>query len=128
MTVPRTVGEGVSVVNHFPNGFALNIEIISELINEFERAFESRDLGRLERTANLSQGKRELLEQVFRNYSLIEVSISDLALLGAKGSASAKMTVTRLLDHDGNRVLPGAWKEQQLVTRKRTGRWQKFEW
>jgi serine/threonine protein kinase len=105
-----------------------DIEVISELINEFERAFESRDMRRLERTANLSQGKRELLQQVFRNYSVIEVSISDLALLGAQGSASAKMTVTKLLDHDGNRVIPGAWKDQQLVTRKRVGEWQKFEW
>ena len=105
-----------------------DIEVISELINEFERAFESRDLRRLERTANLSQGKRELLRQVFRNYSVIEVSISDLALLGGQGSASATMTVTKLLDHDGNRVIPGAWKDQQLVTRKRVGEWQKFEW
>ncbi len=105
-----------------------DIEVISELINEFERAFESRDLNRLERTANLSQGKRALLEQVFNTYSVIEVSISDLALLGAQGSASARMTVTRLLDQNGNRVIPGAWKEQQLVTRKEVGQWQKFEW
>jgi len=105
-----------------------DIEVIGQLINEFERAFESRDLRRLERTANLSQGKRELLRQVFRNYSVIEVSISDLALLGGQGSASATMTVTKLLDHDGNRVIPGAWKDQQLVTRKRVGEWQKFEW
>ena len=48
---------------------------------------DGRDLLRLERTATLSQGKRELLEQVFRNYSVIEVSISDLALLGGQGSA-----------------------------------------
>jgi serine/threonine protein kinase len=105
-----------------------DIEVISELINEFERAFESRDMRRLERTANLTAGKRELLQQVFRNYAVIEVSISDLALLGAQGSASARMTVTKLLDHEGNRVIPGAWKDQQLVTRKHVGEWQKFEW
>ena len=102
-------------------------DLVNELMGEFEQAFEARDLQRLERVAQVSPDKRQFLEQVFQNYSVIEVSISDMAL-DSPDSASARMTITGLLDNNGHQVIPGGWKHQQLVTRKQIGRWQKLEW
>jgi hypothetical protein len=86
-------------------------------------------MSKLLSVTNLSSHKRGLIEQVFNQYQTIEVSITELMIVGQKGEASAFMTFKKLMDKNGDSVIPGrSWRRTRIVANKEGGRWTKIDW
>ncbi len=67
---------------------------------------------------------------LFRDYAQIEIGISDFTYVEAQKSASATMTIDRLITNSGKSVqAPSSWKQATLTLRSRGGqRWDKIRW
>jgi tetratricopeptide (TPR) repeat protein len=103
---------------------------MKEQLGMLQKAYEEKDLAALQRNTTMSEKRSRLLEQIFKNYSVIKVSVSDPFLTDHQlQSASAIITVTQLLDRGGNHVTPGAqWKETTVDIKKEGNQWGKITW
>ena len=106
-----------------------DIEIVSELFASFKKALEQHDMSKLQSVTNLSSQKLGLIEQVFNQYQTIQVSITELMIVGQKGEASAFVTFKKLIVQNGDSVIPGrSWRRTRIVANKEGGRWTKLNW
>ncbi|MGI9304019.1 MAG: protein kinase domain-containing protein [Gammaproteobacteria bacterium] len=103
-------------------------ERVNGIIEEFKLAFEQRDIERLQSVAHLSPERRRFIEDLFSRHKAIRVSISELSV-ERRGSASARITIERLITNEGDAVIPApAWKQARLATVKKGDYWQKLTW
>ena len=104
-----------------------DIEIVGAKLEGFKRAYEKKDIRKLRRTTQMSDGRSRFLQQLFKKYKTIGVTISDFRL--SKQSATAAVVIVRLEDNNGNRVIPGdKWKKSRIVIRKEGSEWGKVIW
>jgi tetratricopeptide (TPR) repeat protein len=103
---------------------------MKEQLGMLKIAYEAKDLAALQRDTTMSEKRSRLLEQIFKNYSMIKVSVSDPFLTDHQHqSASAIITVTQILDRGGNHVTPGTqWKETTVDIKKEGDQWGKITW
>ncbi|MGI9302757.1 MAG: tetratricopeptide repeat protein, partial [Gammaproteobacteria bacterium] len=105
-----------------------DIAFVNGLFMEFKLALEHRNLERLQRVARLSADKHEFIVYLFGRHKVIGVRVSDLAL-EPDGTASATMTIEKLITATGDTVIPApSWQQSRLITAKEGDSWRKIEW
>ena len=104
-----------------------DIEVVGGVLSQLKMAYEKRDLRTLQRISDLSEGRVRFLQQIFQEYPTIAVSISGFSV--STDSASAVISITKLVNRNGETVKPGDdWKHAKVVLRKRDGGWGKAVW
>ncbi|MBI3610164.1 MAG: protein kinase [Nitrospirae bacterium] len=104
-----------------------DIDVVGEILSNFKRAYENHDMRALGQISEMSEGRLRFLQQIFRDYSSITISITDFSLTGE--SASAVVSISHLADKSGNRVVPGdEWKRAKVVIKKQRNQWGKVIW
>jgi len=104
-----------------------DIEVVGGVLSELKAAYEKRDLRTLQRISDLSEGRVRFLEQIFQEYPTIGVAVSGFTITA--DSASAVLSITKLINRNGEAVKPGNdWKHAKVVLRKRDGAWGKAVW
>lgn len=104
-----------------------DIEVVGEILSKLKSAYEKRDLIALEQISNLSDGRARILEEIFRDYLVVKVSIANFSLAGEL--ASANVVITKLVDKDGKVVPPREeWKQSKVLIRKEGPGWGKVLW
>lgn len=77
--------------------------------------------------SSMSERSEKSVKTFFGEYSVIDVTLSDESIEGP--SASALLTIDKLLDNEGNRVIPGAkWKTMKVTIQKTENGWGKVTW
>lgn len=107
-----------------------DLQVASQMIGRFKSAFERRDAAGLERVAEMSPSRKQFVRFLFKDYARIEIDISNFTYLQAQKSASATMTIRRLVASDGKATAPpDSWKQARLILRSRGGKqWDKIRW
>jgi len=104
-------------------------ETFNEALANFKAGYESRDLQRLKQITGMSENKAGFLRQIFSAYQTIEVEISNRSQTDDGQSASAVVTITKLIDKNNNLVVPGEqWKKANLRLQKEGDSWGKIIW
>ncbi|TAK00895.1 MAG: serine/threonine protein kinase [Candidatus Manganitrophaceae bacterium] len=104
-----------------------DIEVVGEILSRLKSAYEGRDMAALLNMSNLSDGRARLLEEIFRDFPIVKVSIANFSLTGE--IASANVVITKLVDKEGKVVPPREeWKQSKVLIRKEGNRWGKVLW
>jgi serine/threonine-protein kinase len=104
-----------------------DIEVVGEILSKLKKAYEGRDMVALMQMSNLSDGRTRILEEIFRDFPVVKVSIANFSLAGEL--ASANVVITKLVDKDGKVVsLPDEWKQSKVLIRKEGNSWGKVLW
>ncbi len=108
-------------------GNADAINNIKEQLTQLKAHYENHNLDLLVRNTVFSEKKEQFLNELFRHYPTIEISISDPLFTKQNQSAMAVLTIQRLIDKEGNQVIPGEkWKQTTLEIRSIEGQWKIF--
>jgi serine/threonine protein kinase len=106
-----------------------DMEVVSELIHNFKLAYEQKDLPKILQMTQMSSERYRLTRRIFNEYRKIEVTISDFKLMAYDNSASAVVTIDKLINFNGDSVTPSDdWKEAKIVVKKRNNQWGKITW
>jgi serine/threonine-protein kinase len=104
-----------------------DIEVVGEILSKLKKAYEGRDMVALMQMSNLSDGRTRILEEIFRDFPVVKVSIANFSLAGEL--ASANVVITRLVDRNGKVVPPpDEWKQSKVLIRKEGNSWGKVLW
>lgn len=104
-----------------------DIEVVGEILSKLKSAYEKRDMIALQQMSNLSDGRARILEELFRDYPVVKVSIANFSLAGEL--ASANVVITKLVDKEGKAVPPrDDWKQSKVLIRKEGTSWGKVLW
>lgn len=104
-----------------------DIELVGEILSNFKRAYESRNIQALRQISLMSEDRDRFLQQIFRDYSSVNLTITDLSLTSE--TASAVVVIIRLTDQKGNQVIPGnEWKKAKVVIKKQANQWGRVIW
>lgn len=104
-----------------------DIEVVGAILSDLKSAYERRDLRALQQVSLMSDGRARFLQQIFQEYSAVGVSISGLSMTSE--TASAVVSITKLVNRQGDPVIPGAeWKNTKVVIKKQSGEWGKVLW
>jgi serine/threonine protein kinase len=104
-----------------------NADAIKGHLAQLKAHYENHNLDLLVRDTVLSEKKGQFLNELFRHYATIEVSISDPLFTEQNQSALAVLTISRLVDKEGNQVVPGErWKQTTLEIRRVEDQWKIF--
>ena len=104
-----------------------DIEVVGEILTKFKMAYEKKDMAALQQMTEMSGGRSKFLQQLFRDYPTVRISITDLSLTGE--SASAVVFIAKLVNQDGETVPPGEkWKQAKVVIKKEGNKWGKIIW
>ncbi len=104
-----------------------DIEVVGEILSKLKNAYEKRDLIALEQISNLSDGRARILEEIFRDFPVVKVSIANFSLAGEL--ASANVVITKLVDKEGKVVPPpDDWRQSKVLIRKEGTGWGKVRW
>jgi serine/threonine protein kinase len=106
-----------------------DMEVVSELIYKFKLAYEQKDLPKILQMTQMSSERYRLTKRIFKEYRKIEVRISNFKMMAYDNSASASVTIAKLINSNGDPVIPaGSWKEAKIVVKKRNNQWGKITW
>lgn len=104
-----------------------DIEIISELLGQFKKAFESRNIKALRRMSEFQPNRLGFIKQFYKNYTSFKFQISGFKHISRKQKGSAKITLKNLVNIRGESVEPGTWSRFEIVIRKNVkGQWKVF--
>ena len=104
-----------------------DIEVVGEILSKLKSAYEARNMAALLQISNLSDGRARILEELFRDFPVVKISIANFSLTGE--IASANVVITKLVDKDGKVVPPrDEWKQSKVLIRKEGDRWGKVLW
>jgi serine/threonine protein kinase len=108
---------------------ARDMEVVSELIYKFKLVYEQKDLPKIRQMTQMSSERYRFITSIFKEYRKIEVTISNLKLMAHDNSASAIVTIAKLINANGDSVIPAkSWKEAKIVVKKRNNKWGKIRW
>ncbi len=103
------------------------IDSLGAILSQFISAYEGKDLHTLKKISAPSKNRLIFLNQVFKTYQKISVSVTDLSILDE--GAEALISITELTRQDGTRVRPPEqWKTAKLIIHKKNGLWSKAIW
>ena len=106
-----------------------DLEFVRTRLLEFKKAYEHRDLEKLQQISTMSATRLSILRLIFSQYRALEVSISNFAMITGQNSASATVTITNLITQSGDQVIPSAhWREANISLHKESGEWGKINW
>jgi serine/threonine protein kinase len=106
-----------------------DMEVVSKLIYKFKLAYEQKDLPKILKMTRMSSERYRLTESIFKEYREIKVTISNFKLMAHDNSASAIVTIDKLINFNGDSVTPSDdWKEAKIVVKKRNNQWGKITW
>jgi serine/threonine protein kinase len=104
-----------------------DIKEVQEILSKLKKAYENKDMRALAQMSEMSDGRVRFLQQIFREYSSINLTYTDFSITGQ--SASAIVLISSLVDHTGNLVTPGAkWRQTKVVIKKQGNQWGKVVW
>jgi serine/threonine-protein kinase len=104
-----------------------DIEVVGAMLSALKSAYEHRDLRTLQQTTVMSDGRARFLQQIFAEYPVVGISISGLSM--TPDTATAMMLITKLVNRQGDPVIPGTeWKNAKLIVKKQGGEWGKVVW
>ena len=104
-----------------------DIEVVGEILSKLKRAYEGHNMSGLHQIADMSEGRTRFLQQLFKDYPTIRVSIADFSL--TSDSATAIVSITKLIDKNGETLTPDdKWKQSKIIIRKEGGEWGKIIW
>ncbi len=102
-------------------------ELLNDALANLKTGYENKDLERLKQITVMSASKASFLRQIFGAYPTIEVEISNRSQ--TDDAASAVVTITKLIDKNGNQVVPGEqWKNANLRLQRDGAGWGKITW
>ena len=104
-----------------------DVEVVGEILSKLKKAYEGHNMAGLHQIADMSEGRTRFLQQLFKDYPTIRVSIADFSL--TSDSATAIVSITKLIDKNGETSTPGdKWKQSKIIIRKEGGEWGKIIW
>jgi serine/threonine protein kinase len=104
-----------------------DIDAVGDILSKLKTAYEGRDMAGLWQISNLSDGRARILEEIFRDFSVVKVSIANFSLTGEL--VSANVVITKLVDREGRTVPPREeWRQSKVLIRKEGNRWGKVLW
>jgi len=103
------------------------IEIVSGLLAEFKRAFESQNRSSLEKISEISASRRGFIKQLFTQYRSLRLKISNFQHINKKHQGSANIQISDLISRAGESVQPGSWARFDIrIEKNRAGVWKVF--
>ncbi|MDH5546755.1 MAG: protein kinase [Gammaproteobacteria bacterium] len=100
---------------------------ISARLQQFEKAYEHRDLDELKQLIDLTPRQEAFLKSLFSKFNTVEISISSLEL--TSDTAMVRVTIDHLINDQNETTIPGKdWKTSQFVIKKKNQDWGKFGW
>lgn len=104
-----------------------DVEVVGEILSKLKKAYEGHNMAGLHQIADMSEGRTRFLQQLFKDYPTIRVSIADFSL--TSDSATAIVSITKLIDKNGETSTPDdKWKQSKIIIRKEGGEWGKIIW
>jgi len=101
-----------------------NIEIVSELVGKFKKAFETRDINALQKMSEYKNNRKAFILKFFNTYTAFRLRISDVKYIGSKRIGSATIAIVDLVNKRGATVEPGKWGRFIITVNKNTrGKW-----
>jgi hypothetical protein len=100
------------------------IEIISDLVNQFKKSMETYDLITIQNVSEFAPGRRQFLQQFFANYQSFQMNVSGFQYIATDHKATAEVKLNQLVNRKGQSVQPGAWGKFPIVVQKNSaGQW-----
>jgi hypothetical protein len=104
-----------------------DIEVVGNILADFKKAYEARNIQELRQISLMSENRDRFLQQVFRDYASLNVTIANFSLNNE--TASAVVVINSLTDQKGNQIIPGnEWKTAKVVIKKQGTQWGKVIW
>ncbi|MBI3802756.1 MAG: hypothetical protein HY282_03245 [Nitrospirae bacterium] len=104
---------------------------VRQRFEELRRAWQARDLARIEALSSLSTERKTFLRQLFDHYRAIAIEMSWEGDKDEEG-VWALFTIKELVDQEGNSVVPGAgWSQARIQlpwVLDKEGEWKKLIW
>jgi hypothetical protein len=105
----------------------LQDQMLRNLLDQLQYFMTRKDLAGLEQISTLSENRRRLLEALFENYTVIEVSLTDVT--GSATAANAVLRINRLVLPNGDVVDPTPLLRTTRITIPREGdKWGRLVW
>jgi RNA-binding protein YhbY len=100
------------------------IEIISNIVSQFKTSMESSDVNKVKSLSQFEAGREQFVDQFFANYQSFKMNVSGFQFIANEHKATAKVSLSRLVNKKGHAVQPGAWGEFSIVVQKNSaGQW-----
>lgn len=104
-----------------------DIEIISEMVGQFKKRFESRDINALQKISQYKAGRKGFLHQFLKNYTSFKLTFSDIKMTVRDRKGSINISIVDLINVQGIPVEPGGWSQFQIIIRRNNaGLWKIF--
>ncbi len=114
-------------VEHEASPSRPDVDIVGEKLQKFLMAYQSKDLGALQKITTMSSERLSFLKQLFNNYQEIDLKIDGFTL--NVESAVAMVVINQLKSVAGDVVIPSkAWQKAELSLEKQNGQWGKISW
>ena len=104
------------------------IEIISDLVNQFKKSMETYDLITVQNLSEFQPGRRQFLQQFFANYQSFQMNVSGFQYIANEHKATAKVKLNQLVNRKGQSVQPGVWGEFAIVVQQNSNDQWRIYW
>jgi len=99
----------------------------NNMIWDFKRSFEARDVKSLNNMLVYRQGLSSFLHNFFSSYNSFKLGFSNIKFISNKKMASADVVISNLSNKNGTAIQAGAWSKFRIVSkRNKNGRWKNF--
>ncbi len=106
-----------------------DIQSVSRLFNDFKVQLSACDTKSLSSRSNAKKSSLSFVNNLCREYSKMDLSISNFQSNSKRGVASADINIRRLTSNSGDTVLPSkSWSKVSVKTSKSNGYWSFVEW
>ena len=104
-----------------------DINTVQKKFQEFKKAYEGHDFDTLRKMTVMSKSTERIVNQILQQYKMINVSVSGFTINSQ--TASAKVTITKLIDGKGDTVFPSdRWRQTDIKISKEGNKWGKIIW
>ncbi|MCW9013777.1 MAG: hypothetical protein OQL06_08345, partial [Gammaproteobacteria bacterium] len=104
------------------------IEQISDLMGEFKKQLESRNVAKIEKISQFIPGREKFVDQLTANYKKLSVKITNFQYIAQKQHATADIELTNLVDKNGQLVKPASWSKFSIKIAKDSRKQYKIHW